>query len=109
MQDLRRLTKDALIQIYLEMTKVTLPALAKTKHPHWPVSEDHCFQRIVLDNVCQTTWYTVLPTPAYKHLSKEQALAAVNLCLQIKDDQVELSHLNHRSLQWRDKQRTFHF
>ena len=44
--------------------------MARSDRTNWPVSEDHCFQRIVLDNVCGGVWYEHLDRPAYKHLTR---------------------------------------
>ena len=68
-----------IIQVYIQLTKEVLLSLAK-KSPDWPVYEDHCFQRIVLDTVCGGVWYEHLKRPAYKNLTKEQAKLAVDLC-----------------------------
>ncbi len=73
------------------------------------MKHDHCFQRIVLDNICGDAWYSVIKAPAYKHLNIVQATAAVALCHQIINGDVALSMLNARSLSWRKKQSTFNF
>ena len=49
--------KDTLIATYMHLTKEVLPSLAKSGRPDWPVSEDHCFQRIVLNSICSGVWY----------------------------------------------------
>ena len=41
-----------IIQVYIHLTKEVLPSLAKKRSLDWPVYEDHCFQRIVLDTIC---------------------------------------------------------
>ena len=90
---------------YVHMTRKVMPKLALGEKRHWPVQNDHCFQRIVLDTVCEGVWYDHIARPAYKHLSQTQALAAVQLCEQIIADQIDLSVLNQKSLAWRGKQR----
>ena len=45
-----------LVAHYAVLTKETMPELARTTHRHWPVRNDHCFQRIVLDAVCSGIW-----------------------------------------------------
>ena len=62
--------------------------MARSDRTFWPVSEDHCFQRIVLDNVCGGVWYEHLDRPAYKHLTKDQAQRAVEICRDIADGRV---------------------
>ena len=68
-----------LINSYLYLTKNVLPSLAKDGSRTWPVVEDHCFQRIVLDTICGGVWYEFIDRPAYKHLTIEQVSAAVQL------------------------------
>jgi hypothetical protein len=110
-------TLSELIKEYLTLTRETMPQLAKQaadKHSKshikpWPIKHDHCFQRIVLDNICGDAWYSVLKKPAYKHLNTAQANAAVVLCHQIIAGEVDLAILNERSLQWRKKQGSFDF
>ena len=69
-----------LVSRYLVLTKEIMPHLARRSHPHWPVCNDHCFQRIVLDTLCGGVWYDWLPRPAYKNLTHDQAAKAVDLC-----------------------------
>ena len=95
-------TQD-IIQVYMHFTKEVLPSLAKKKSPDWPVYEDHCFQRIVLDTICGGVWYEHLKRPAYKNLTDEQAKLAVDLCEDIVNGKANLSQLNQQSLSWRGK------
>ncbi|MEM9437686.1 MAG: hypothetical protein AAGA15_11650 [Pseudomonadota bacterium] len=88
---------------YLKLTRETMPALAKDRG--WPVSADHCFQRIVLDHIAGGTWYDHIPRPAYKHLTNAQARAAVALCEAIIDGSADLHALNRASLAHRGKLR----
>ena len=92
-----------LVGTYMHLTNQVLPSLAQNERSNWPVSEDHCFQRIILDTICGGVWYEYLSRPAYKHLSEEQALRAVALCKAIVDNKVDLRQLNHQSLIWRKK------
>ena len=92
-----------LVSTYMHLTKQVLPSLAQNERNDWPVSEDHCFQRIILDTICGGVWYEYLSRPAYKHLSDDQALRAVALCKAIVDDKLDLRKLNHQSLIWRKK------
>ncbi|MEM1065736.1 MAG: hypothetical protein AAF771_12865 [Pseudomonadota bacterium] len=77
--------------------------MARTGTVTWPVRNDHCFQRIVLDAVCGGSWYAYLKRPAYAHLSVAQAAEAVNLCERIISGEADLWALNRQSLQWRGK------
>jgi hypothetical protein len=88
---------------YMTLTKEVMPGLTRTSHRHWPVRNDHCFQRIVLDAVCGGTWYDHIARPAYKHLTRAQALRAVTLCNRIISGEADLIHLNRQSLIWRGK------
>ena len=92
-----------LINDYMHLTKTVLPSMARSGERDWPVSEDHCFQRIVLDTICGGVWYDHLDRPAYKHLTNEQAKNAVRLCQDIGDGRADLQQLNQQSLIWRGK------
>ncbi|WP_425039500.1 hypothetical protein [Primorskyibacter sp. S187A] len=96
-------THGDLIDAYLHLTKEVLPALARDPHRDWPVREDHCFQRIVLDTLCGGVWYAHLERPAYKHLTHDQAQRAVDLCHAIAQGRADLRELNQQSLIWRGK------
>ena len=92
-----------LVSRYIVLTKEVMPHLARTSHKNWPVSNDHCFQRIVLDNLCGGVWYNYLGRPAYKHLTKEQAKRAIDLCCLIEDGRADIHAVNNKSLTWRGK------
>mgnify|MGYP001408139589 FL=1 len=94
---------DDLVSAYLHLTKEVLPALARNGRRNWPVSDDHCFQRIILDHVCGGVWYEHLGRPAYKHLTSDQAQRAVELCRDIAEGRVDLQLMNQQSLIWRGK------
>ena len=94
-----------LVEAYLHLTKKVLPSLAQSGGQDWPISEDHCFQRIVLDTICGGVWYAHLDRPAYKNLTHEQAQRAVDLCREIAAGRADLQQLNNQSLIWRGKSR----
>ena len=104
--DLSQTTHLALIEQYLHLTRTVMPALAQTSKRHWPVRNDHCFQRIVLDTICGGVWYDHIARPAYRHLNETQATHAVRLCDQIIAEKTDLNVLNQQSLAWRGKSRT---
>ena len=104
--DLPQTTQPALVGQYLHLTRTVMPALAHTSKRHWPVRNDHCFQRIVLDTICGGVWYEHMARPAYKHLSETEATHAVHLCNQIIAGKADLHVLNQQSLAWRGKGRT---
>lgn len=91
---------------YRHLTGTVMPALASDAAIGWPVHNDHCFQRIVLDAICGGVWYDHIARPAYKHLSIEQARRAVQLCEAIIAGTADLTDLNQKSLSWRNKLRT---
>lgn len=74
---------DRLTQLqnrYLELTNKVLPQIAKERH--FPVKFNHCFGRIILDNLFGCCWYEVLDRKhraAYKQLTEEQLLRAIAL------------------------------
>ena len=87
-----------LIDHYMHLTKTVLPSMARSGECDWPVREDHCFQRIVLDTICSGVWYEHLDRPAYKHLTNDQAKRAVELCQNIASGQADRKQLNQQSL-----------
>ena len=101
--DLSEEEKGCLISDYMHLTKQVLPSIARCDRTDWPVREDHCFQRIVLDHVCGGVWYEHLGRPAYKHLTSDQAQRAVELCQDIVKGRVDLQQMNQQSLFWRGK------
>ncbi|KIC48790.1 hypothetical protein [Tateyamaria sp. ANG-S1] len=90
---------------YLTLTREVLPQMAADQGRTWPVRNDHCFQRIVLDNICGGVWYDHIDRPAYKHLTPAKAQAAVALCNDIISGRADLHALNRQSLAWRGKLR----
>ena len=101
--DAEKEEKDTLIATYMHLTKEDLPSMARSDHTDWPVREDHCFQRIVLDTICSGVWNEHLDRPAYQHLTNDQAQRAVELCKDIIEGQADLKQLNQQSLTWRGK------
>ncbi len=85
------------------MTKQVLPKMASNTKLQCAVQRDHCFQRIILDNICNGTWYEHIMRPAYKYVNKKQALKAVKLCEGIIFGNTDQNALNRQSLIWRSK------
>ena len=94
---------------FLHYAKKVLPSIASTKKSTWPIHYDHCFMRVILDNIVGCAWYEVIPSPAYKNLTDKQASAALNLAKQIATENVSLHVLNQRSKKWRNKQLKLEF
>ena len=96
---------SALQARWLALTKERLPARARAER--WPLREDHCFQRVLLDAVCGGRWYDHVPArPAYRHLDVDRLARAVGLAerLATEPDAVTLlRELDAQSLAWRGK------
>ncbi|WP_419808846.1 GCN5-related N-acetyltransferase [Sphingomonas sp.] len=87
---------------WLTLTRRTLPPLAVARG--WPVSADHCFQRILLDHAVGGCWYAqVERRPAYRHLDTARLAAAVALGDAVAAGEADLAALNRQSLAWRGK------
>lgn len=85
---------------WLTLTRETLPALARARH--WPVTADHCFQRILLDNAVGGRWYDVVAErPAYRHIAVDALARAIALGEAAIAGEADLADLNRRSLAWR--------
>ena len=96
------MTREQLEGEWLHLTRVELPALATERG--WPVGNDHCFQRILLDNACERRWYeAIAERPAYAHAPDETLIAAVALGRAAIAGTADLHALNRRSLGWRGK------
>jgi hypothetical protein len=92
---------------YLELISDILPSIAVARG--FPVNLNHCFGRIVLDNLFQGCWYnylTVGRVAAYKQLNLAQLQQAVNIAQSLVDLPTEhIVSLNNQSLQWRREYR----
>jgi len=90
---------------YLELTNKVLPQIAKERQ--FPVKFNHCFGRIILDNLFGCCWYEVLErkqAAAYKQLTEEQLSRAIALAeAMIAQPNEYIAQLNHNSLRWRGK------
>lgn len=94
--------RRALEDRWLDLTRRVLPGLAAQRR--WPVSSDHCFQRILLDNACDGRWYDRIDRrPAYAHAPAGLLRCAVTLAEGAIAGTVDLAGLNRRSLAWRGR------
>jgi hypothetical protein len=93
-----RIRRAALEARYLTLIRDELPRLARERG--WHVRFDHCFGRIVLDNVFGRCWYEALDRRriAYRQLDDEQLARAIAIAERIP---YELRDLDARSLAWR--------
>jgi hypothetical protein len=90
---------------YLNLVNKELPSLASQRQ--FPVRFNHCFARIILDNLFGRCWYEVIDRKkgaAYKQLSAEQLLQAIAIAEAIIDKPDSyIRELNQNSLRWRNK------
>jgi hypothetical protein len=87
---------------WLALTRETLPALSRARG--WPVSADHCFQRILLDHACGGRWYDHIATrPAYRHADDAILDRAIALGEAVAAGAADIPALNRQSLAWRGK------
>ncbi|KKY15328.1 putative methylated-dna-protein-cysteine methyltransferase [Phaeomoniella chlamydospora] len=90
---------------------VVLPAKACAKdssQPNWPVHLDHCFARIILDDVVgegKSPWTDVLRAPAINNMSEIQLRRCIELGDEILNGTEDLGQLNEKSLNARGKKR----
>ena len=91
---------------YLELTRVELPAEARKRG--WPVTEDHCFMRILLDRLFGDCWYHHLDTrlTAYKQLNDKQLRRCIAMAEQLLAADVNvLQQWDCQSLTWPGKRK----
>lgn len=90
-------------QQYLALVNRQLPQRAK--QGGMPVRFNHCFARIILDNLFQDCWYNHLSRkmPAYKQLNGEQLKEAISIANRMLIDTESAIALNNNSLRWRGK------
>jgi hypothetical protein len=95
--------REALEAQWLELTRLSLPGVALSRK--WPIVNDHCFQRVLLDNACNAHWATVITgKPAYRHAPDATLRAAVELGMAVLAGTQDITILNNRSLVWRRQQ-----
>lgn len=71
----------------------------------WPIHLDHCFGRVVLDNVFGDRWYShVDGRPAYRNLPRGELQEAIGIAdRMLEEGKPAVEELNQNSLRWRDK------
>lgn len=96
--------RQILEQWYLLLTREKLPQQAQVEQ--WPIQQDHCLQRVVLDNLFQDCWYNHLKRskPAYRQLDNLQLGQALLLLYRMEQEGEPLvAVLNVSSLTFRGK------
>lgn len=78
-----------------------LPEAAPSRK--WPITADHCFARVLLDNVLEVPWRTVVRPPAWRNTSLQDLERAIELGEAVLANQTDLHALNARSLAMRRK------
>ena len=79
-----------------------LPAAARAR-PDWPIRLDHCFGRVILDEVYGRPWREVLRPPAWRRMDLDALHRACTLASDIAEGCADLHALNRRSLVRRGK------
>lgn len=101
------LDRRSLEQRWLRLTRQTLPGAAVRRR--WPIRNDHCFQRVLLDNACGGVWYDhIVGRPAYRYAGDDVLKRAYGLGAAVARGEIDLSELNTNSLQWRRARRQRH-
>jgi hypothetical protein len=95
---------DPLRSRWRELVGTALPRAASGR-PDWPVTRDHCFARILLDNACGRPWREVIGAPAWREAPPGLLAAACSLGEAVLNDTADLAGLNRRSLLLRGRLR----
>ena len=93
---------EALRTRWRDLVGTVLPRAA-AERPDWPVNQDHCFARILLDNACGRPWREVIAAPAWREAPPGVLADACALGDAVLDDTADLGALNRRSLSLRGK------
>ena len=87
---------------WLTLTREIMPSVSAEKR--WPIRNDHCFQRVLLDNACGGTWYAYISKrPAYRRADTATLERAIALGEAVLAGSADLAELNVRSLTYRGK------
>lgn len=96
--------RAALEREWTRLTKHRLPALAAA-HGAWPLTEDHCFMRVALDQAYGGCWYAHLDRSrgaAIAQVATADLEKAVAAARRMEAEGVEaVRELNDASVQWR--------
>lgn len=83
----------------------TFPGVARREG--YPIVHNHCFLRVVYDNLFGRKWQEVLDLkkPAIHQLDETQLRRAITLGNEVIADRATCEMMNERSLRWRGKAR----
>jgi hypothetical protein len=85
---------------WLELTREVLPARAREEG--WRLRFDHCFMRVVLDQVAQRRWDEVIERPAVRAMTASQLREAIRLAERLAAEGRQLLEAwDDESLAWR--------
>lgn len=91
---------EALRARWLHLTQEVLPARARAEG--WRLRFDHCFMRVVLDQVAQRRWDEVIERPALRTMSAPQLRQAITLAERLAEEGPALLEAwDDESLAWR--------
>ncbi|WP_198661641.1 hypothetical protein [Lewinella sp. IMCC34183] len=92
---------DHLRRELLELANDHFPAAAR--RGGYPIVHNHCFLRVVYDNLFSEKWQRVLDPKkaAIRQLDETQLRRAIDLGKQVLADPATCKILNERSLRWR--------
>ncbi|MEL6196864.1 MAG: GCN5-related N-acetyltransferase [Pseudomonadota bacterium] len=85
-----------------DLVERRLPAAAAGR-PDWPVREDHCFARILLDHAHGRPWREVVTPPAWRNTEVAVLRRAVVTGEAVLAGKADLAALNRQSLTLRGK------
>lgn len=94
---------EALRDTLRHQANVEFPAAAKAGG--YPIRLNHCFLRVVYDNLFGARWQTKLAKgkPAIRQLTDAQLERAIEIGQAVIDDKATCVELNRKSLDWRGK------
>lgn len=95
------MTRECLVVVLNHYVEVIFPKL--TGLFDWPVKFNHCFRRIIYDNVLQAKCSDARPYPIIENLSHSELLKCIKLCDDIIENPDLLVALNVTSLNFRGK------
>ncbi len=90
--------------LWSDLVNRQLPAAAKENA--WPITENHCFARILLDNALSRPWREAVRPPAWRHTPLETLQRAIDLGQDLLRNPQEIDRLNARSLHLRRQRRS---
>jgi hypothetical protein len=95
--------KENLKHHLLTLANETFPEVARRQG--YPIVFNHCFLRVVYDNLFEEKWQRVLGTkkPAIHQLSETQLRRAIEIGDAVIADRRTCEIMNRRSLEWRGK------